>query len=856
MVKQSKKLLIITIIMIILFESIFSTNISFAAEEELAITPEMINTINNLAGGLVSILFWRYRATLVLACFVIDALLNSVASQQGVDSSFGQGFVEGSMITPFDIFFNRYKMLDINVFDINGVKANSMIQKFRKSTAMWYYTMRTLAAAILLVILIYVGIRMLLASVAEERAKYKKMLFDWICSLLLLFLLQYMAIFIIYLNNAVVSALRSFVLNTNGGSISGISSTMVDLGKKGALGIGMGSITAMLAFAALVITTVAFFIAYLNRMFKVAFLIMISPLITITYSIDKIGDGKAQALGNWLKQYLSTVIIQPFHCVIYISFVQTAFNIINASGTGYFDSLLGNDYNEIVNCFLALICLLFIFQCEGIVRNIFGIKEDKDTSALAGVVLSMAALSKAKQVGGAARKGLNSVSSLQKKASEAFVRDNSKLKKFLESNPNNKLARAAERFTATGIGINDRISNISSKVNRFTEHAKAFTSLPGKKLSDWASKNSDRFVGKAVGKTISGFKHINDLNKTMSVAATLGAITSLASGGSVLEAAKAYDSISEGAKEFNTTSKESIADMNADLNEQMDDTEYENKTNQLAEMDSGLSAAREANEESFNRVLAVHRGMQAQASQQAYQEEIARLEEQRRSSGNSPELQRQIDEATAKAESFQHDIDLGSSQAELSDDERVLLDNMQKRDNLKEEIEHFYDGALVEARARARQDSVSTSSIQSKKNRIIAILSQLKVDRGNGVVDVVADNEYAQDTIGAVMASLTADMQKSALTASGFNGDEKMGRIAAALHVDDTVGDNAEQLAHVRALLGDLDNMYKQKEIATNTQRFTSVGGNQSALASTTAYKSSGRAKGRLAPSFSNIEDL
>ena len=31
---------------------------------------------------------------------------------------------------------------------------------------------------------------------------------------------------------------------------------------------------------------------------------MISPLISITYSIDKIGDGKSQALNTWLKEFI------------------------------------------------------------------------------------------------------------------------------------------------------------------------------------------------------------------------------------------------------------------------------------------------------------------------------------------------------------------------------------------------------------------------------------------------------------------------------------------------------------------------------------------------------------------------
>lgn len=60
--------------------------------------------------------------------------------------------------------------------------------KFRTAVAVWYYALRTIASAILLVVLIYVGIRMAMSTVsAEQKASYKKMLVDWTVSLVLIF---------------------------------------------------------------------------------------------------------------------------------------------------------------------------------------------------------------------------------------------------------------------------------------------------------------------------------------------------------------------------------------------------------------------------------------------------------------------------------------------------------------------------------------------------------------------------------------------------------------------------------------------------------------------------------------------
>ena len=47
----------------------------------------------------------------------------------------------------------------------------------------------------------------------------------------------------------------------------------------------------------------------------VGFLIMIAPLITVTYAIDKAGDGKAQAFSIWIKEFAVNVLIQPLHAL-------------------------------------------------------------------------------------------------------------------------------------------------------------------------------------------------------------------------------------------------------------------------------------------------------------------------------------------------------------------------------------------------------------------------------------------------------------------------------------------------------------------------------------------------------------
>ena len=57
-------------------------------------------------------------------------------------------------------------------------------------------------------------------------------------------------------------------------------------------------------YVALVVLTCTFTIQYLKRVIYMAFLTMIAPLICLTYPLDKIKDGQAQALSMWLREYI------------------------------------------------------------------------------------------------------------------------------------------------------------------------------------------------------------------------------------------------------------------------------------------------------------------------------------------------------------------------------------------------------------------------------------------------------------------------------------------------------------------------------------------------------------------------
>lgn len=260
---------------------------------------------------------------------------------------------------------NGSAFLDVNFFSFDASKLTDTAIDLHSAVAKWYYIMRLISATILLVILIYVGIRMAISSVAEERAKYKKMLTDWATSLALLFLLQYIMLLVIKINTTLVKAFAkvyTFDKNTN----FFFNTTMVGSAALPTL----TSLFPCLFYTYFSAKCFGFLLFYLKRLITVGFLIIISPLITITYSIDKMGDGKSQALNAWLKEFCYNVLIQPFHCVIYICFFSIAENIIKTNANAFF----------IFPYVLAVVILNFMPKAEMILRKIFNFQANSMSS--------------------------------------------------------------------------------------------------------------------------------------------------------------------------------------------------------------------------------------------------------------------------------------------------------------------------------------------------------------------------------------------------------------------------------------------------------------------------------------------
>ena len=140
----------------------------------------------------------------------IDIMLAFLTKTQVVGED--QDNENNPWLTIDKIVFNRIALLNINYINVPSTfegqtykVGNAVIQQneaniaVKQQVAKVYYVCRVLALLMSLGVLIYIGIRMAISTVASEQAKYQKMLIAWFESIIILAFMIYIMAALIYL---------------------------------------------------------------------------------------------------------------------------------------------------------------------------------------------------------------------------------------------------------------------------------------------------------------------------------------------------------------------------------------------------------------------------------------------------------------------------------------------------------------------------------------------------------------------------------------------------------------------------------------------------------------------------------
>lgn len=229
------------------------------------------------------------------------------------------------------IFANKIKMFNVNFFENKSKNDNSLSAQLRNVIATWYIALRNIGLVLMLLVLVFIGIKITISSVASDKAKYKQLLVDWLVAVCLLVFMHYIMVFSVNLTEA-------FTDMFSGTYVKEFNGKPMDLQIRAALtrSYSLNDVQDRFYWALIYMIYTAlsltFVWQYLKRVIKIAFLTLFAPLMAASYPIDKMMDGKAQAFDRWLKDYMFTLMIQPLQMLLYSILVGSLSTLASTNG--------------------------------------------------------------------------------------------------------------------------------------------------------------------------------------------------------------------------------------------------------------------------------------------------------------------------------------------------------------------------------------------------------------------------------------------------------------------------------------------------------------------------------------------
>lgn len=300
----------------------------------------------NLGSGIVVILVGIFFIPVYFVRLIMSLMINE------------GGLLESRWFYISDMLFGDIELFNINFFADNTSRTNNRI---KENVVQWYYIFRTIAIMANLAILIYIGIRMAISTVAAEKAEYKKKFLYWFESIAIIFFLHYFIAILMFLSQELLNLISSL----RGPNPVNIEEAIFNrLGLEMLIGNGWDVVGTFISYCVLVYYQVKFLLMYFKRLIVAAFLILISPIISITFAIDKVGNDKAEGFAAWRRELIINIFIQPLHAFLFLLFMLTAAEIVLQAPL------------------MAAVFLFAISRGEKVIKNLFNFRGSKTISSM------------------------------------------------------------------------------------------------------------------------------------------------------------------------------------------------------------------------------------------------------------------------------------------------------------------------------------------------------------------------------------------------------------------------------------------------------------------------------------------
>ena len=249
--------------------------------------------------------------------------------------------VPNILYSPENIFANKIASLDANFInphqytnvtdtDEEEEQQGSLAETISPTVATWYRAFRNIAIVGLLSVLVYIGIRIVIGTVSEK-AKYKERLQDWFVALCMIFFMHFIMAGIMMLSEKILdlvgqSGNPGIIVSISDGCIFKTTFTGYIRFMAQSYSWKVSSAYGIM-YVILVGITCRYTFIYLKRALYLAFFTVIAPMVALTYPLDKIKDGEAQAFNIWIKEYFINAIIQPVHLMLFTLLVGSTLSL-------------------------------------------------------------------------------------------------------------------------------------------------------------------------------------------------------------------------------------------------------------------------------------------------------------------------------------------------------------------------------------------------------------------------------------------------------------------------------------------------------------------------------------------------
>lgn len=342
-------------------------------------------------------------------------ILNSILINIADGIKFLINGIFGQEVSIYEIIFGKVDKLSINYWETSnqtesskesetenpsGIVDNSPSATLKGIVSHWYGVFRGIVIAVYIVMLLYIGIRILLSSTGKSGQKYKEMLTSWLVGIVILTFYPYVMRYTVIINDLLIGMMDPHAvqqeeqkeeeseeaaeetpsLSDKTNTDDNVLDTMEVIRIEAEETNNMALTVIYIVMLGQLIVLIG---VYYKRVFMMAFLITIFPIVAGIYVWEKTKGG-GKALTTWTKEYVILVLTQTFHAVVYVVLIDGAYLAFQQSN----------------NWVIFLISVMFLFEAEKIIRTIFGMRSSANTIgdlATAGAA-ALAASKKVKDV--------------------------------------------------------------------------------------------------------------------------------------------------------------------------------------------------------------------------------------------------------------------------------------------------------------------------------------------------------------------------------------------------------------------------------------------------------------------------